>query len=86
LSLVFSAHARTHAFTAAWSLSCVAAGLIALPLVGAYCISKHAAEALNAVLRRELSPFGIRVSAIEVLLWALSTPLPNIITIIIHVC
>lgn len=41
------------------------AGLIALPLVGAYCISKHAAEALNAVLRRELSPFGIRVSAIE---------------------
>lgn len=41
-------------------------GLIATPLVGAYAISKHAAEAFNTVLRRELRHFGIRVSAIEV--------------------
>lgn len=38
---------------------------VALPLMGAYCASKHALDALSVTLRRELRPFGIRVVLIE---------------------
>lgn len=37
------------------------AGRIAIPLLGAYDVSKHALEALADAYRRELHPFGIRV-------------------------
>jgi len=40
-------------------------GLFNSPYNGAYCISKHALESMTDVYRRELSMFGIIVSAIE---------------------
>lgn len=40
-------------------------GLFNAPYNGAYCISKHALESMTDVYRRELSQFGIRVTAIE---------------------
>ena len=40
-------------------------GLFSSPFTGAYCISKHALESMTDVYRRELQPFGIKVSAIE---------------------
>jgi short-subunit dehydrogenase len=40
------------------------AGLIALPLVTSYSASKHGARAFTDALRREVAPFGIKVSGI----------------------
>jgi NAD(P)-dependent dehydrogenase (short-subunit alcohol dehydrogenase family) len=40
-------------------------GLVVLPLVGPYHASKFALEALTEALRYELSPFGVRVVAVE---------------------
>lgn len=40
-------------------------GLVALPGVSVYAGSKHAVEAISDSLRVELSPFGIRVIAVE---------------------
>lgn len=40
-------------------------GLVVLPLVGPYHASKWALEALTEALRYEVSPFGIRVVAVE---------------------
>ena len=40
-------------------------GLVVLPLVGPYHASKFALEALTEALRYEVSPFGIRVVAVE---------------------
>jgi NAD(P)-dependent dehydrogenase (short-subunit alcohol dehydrogenase family) len=42
-----------------------AAGRIANPTQGAYCMSKFAAEALTICLATEVAPFGIKVSAVE---------------------
>jgi NAD(P)-dependent dehydrogenase (short-subunit alcohol dehydrogenase family) len=41
------------------------AGFFASPLMGAYCSSKYAVEAISDVLRRELRPWNIKVSLIE---------------------
>ncbi|MFI9009953.1 SDR family NAD(P)-dependent oxidoreductase [Actinosynnema sp. NPDC053489] len=41
------------------------AGLIAMPLGGAYHVSKWAVEALNETLAREVAGFGIKVTIIE---------------------
>ena len=40
-------------------------GRMAMPLLGPYCASKFALEALNDTLRMELKPWGISVSIIE---------------------
>jgi hypothetical protein len=40
------------------------AGLIALPLVTSYSASKHGARAFTDALRREVAPFGVKVSGI----------------------
>jgi short-subunit dehydrogenase len=40
------------------------AGLIALPLVASYSASKHGARAFTDSLRREVAPFGVKVSGI----------------------
>lgn len=40
-------------------------GLVALPGVSVYAGSKHAVEAITDSLRVELSPFGIRIVAVE---------------------
>ncbi|HKP53035.1 MAG TPA: SDR family NAD(P)-dependent oxidoreductase [Chloroflexia bacterium] len=40
-------------------------GRVAAPLLGPYCASKFALEALTATLRMELQPWGIAVSLIE---------------------
>lgn len=40
-------------------------GRMAMPLIGAYCASKFALEALTDTLRMELKPWGIEVSIIE---------------------
>ncbi|MCG5216743.1 SDR family NAD(P)-dependent oxidoreductase [Streptosporangium sp. KLBMP 9127] len=42
-----------------------AAGLLAMPLGGAYHISKWALEALNESLAQEVADFGIRVTVVE---------------------
>ncbi|MDW6062306.1 SDR family NAD(P)-dependent oxidoreductase [Streptomyces sp. FXJ1.4098] len=42
-----------------------AAGLIAMPLGGAYHVSKWAVEALNETLAQEVAGFGIKVTVIE---------------------
>ncbi len=41
------------------------AGRIASPFMGAYAASKHAVEGLSDSLRRELRPFGVKVSVIR---------------------
>jgi NAD(P)-dependent dehydrogenase (short-subunit alcohol dehydrogenase family) len=41
------------------------AGLIAMPLGGAYHVSKWGVEALNETLAREVAEFGIKVTVIE---------------------
>lgn len=41
------------------------AGLIAMPLGGAYHVSKWAVEALNETLAKEVADFGIKVTVIE---------------------
>jgi len=40
------------------------AGLIASPLITSYSASKHGARAFTDALRREVSPFGVKVSGI----------------------
>lgn len=40
------------------------AGLIAAPLISSYSASKHGVRAFTDALRREVAPFGIRVSGI----------------------
>ncbi|GAA5071828.1 NAD(P)-dependent dehydrogenase (short-subunit alcohol dehydrogenase family) [Thermocatellispora tengchongensis] len=42
-----------------------AAGLIAMPLGGAYQVSRWAVEALNETLAQEVADFGIKVTVIE---------------------
>jgi NAD(P)-dependent dehydrogenase (short-subunit alcohol dehydrogenase family) len=41
------------------------AGVVTLPFLGAYCASKHAAEAVSDAMRLELRPLGIRVSLVQ---------------------
>jgi NAD(P)-dependent dehydrogenase (short-subunit alcohol dehydrogenase family) len=41
------------------------AGRVAMPLLGPYCASKHAIEAVAEALREELRPWGMAVSVIE---------------------
>jgi len=41
------------------------AGRVSVPLMGGYCASKFALEALSDALRVEARPFGIRVSIVE---------------------
>lgn len=40
-------------------------GIIAVPLIGSYCASKWALEALHESLAAEVKPFGIKVTLIE---------------------
>ena len=40
-------------------------GIIAMPLIGFYCATKWAVEALHESLAQEVKPFGIKVSLIE---------------------
>lgn len=40
-------------------------GRIALPFQGVYASSKHAVEGLSDALRRELKPFGVKVSVVR---------------------
>jgi NAD(P)-dependent dehydrogenase (short-subunit alcohol dehydrogenase family) len=40
-------------------------GLVTLPMLGPYCASKYALEALTDALRLELQPWGVHVSIIE---------------------
>jgi len=40
-------------------------GLLAMPGLGPYCMSKHALESMADVLRLELAPWGIHVALIE---------------------
>ena len=41
------------------------AGRVAGPMIGPYCASKHAIEAIGATVREELRPWGIGVSVVE---------------------
>jgi len=41
------------------------AGRISLPLMGWYCASKHALEAMTDALRMEVASYGVRVSLVE---------------------
>jgi NAD(P)-dependent dehydrogenase (short-subunit alcohol dehydrogenase family) len=41
------------------------AGRVSAPLVGWYCASKHALEALSDAMRIEVAPFGVKVILIE---------------------
>jgi NAD(P)-dependent dehydrogenase (short-subunit alcohol dehydrogenase family) len=41
------------------------AGRISLPLMGWYCASKHALEAMTDALRIEVASYGVRVSLVE---------------------
>lgn len=50
-------------------------GLVAMPMLGAYSMSKHALEAMSDVLRLELKPFGINVAVIE--MGAIDTPMTH---------
>ena len=40
-------------------------GLVALPLIGFYCTTKWAFEALHESLAQEIKPFGIKVTLVE---------------------
>lgn len=48
-------------------------GKVAMPLLGAYSMSKHALEAMSDVFRMELAQFGIHVAIIE--MGAVDTPM-----------
>lgn len=48
-------------------------GKVAMPMLGAYSMSKHALEAMSDTLRMELAGFGIQVSLIE--MGAIATPM-----------
>lgn len=48
-------------------------GKVAMPMMGAYSMSKHALEAMSDTLRLELASFGIQVSLIE--MGAVATPM-----------
>lgn len=50
-------------------------GQVAMPMLGAYSMSKHALEAMSDVLRMELAQFGIHVSVIE--MGAIDTPMTS---------
>ena len=50
-------------------------GKVAMPILGAYSMSKHALEGMSDVLRLELAPFGIDVVVIE--FGAINTPMTN---------
>ena len=50
-------------------------GKVAMPMLGAYSMSKHALEAMTDVLRLELAQWGIHVAAIEP--GAVDTPMTN---------
>lgn len=50
-------------------------GQVAMPMLGAYSMSKHALEALSDVLRMELKPFGIKVAVVEP--GAIATPMSD---------
>jgi NAD(P)-dependent dehydrogenase (short-subunit alcohol dehydrogenase family) len=50
-------------------------GEVAMPLLGAYSMSKHALEAMSDVLRLELRPSGIRVSVVQ--MGAVQTPMTD---------
>lgn len=50
-------------------------GQVAMPLLGAYSMSKHALEAFSDVLRLELAPSGIYVTVVEP--GAIETPMSN---------
>ncbi|MGB7341388.1 MAG: SDR family oxidoreductase [Phototrophicaceae bacterium] len=50
-------------------------GQVAMPMLGAYSMSKHALEALSDVLRMELKPFGIHVAVVEPA--AIATPMSD---------
>ena len=41
------------------------AGMVSLPLIGAYCAAKHALDAISAALAMELWDTGVRVSSIN---------------------
>jgi NAD(P)-dependent dehydrogenase (short-subunit alcohol dehydrogenase family) len=41
------------------------AGRISLPMMGWYCASKHALEAMTDALRMEVAPYGVKVSLVE---------------------
>jgi NAD(P)-dependent dehydrogenase (short-subunit alcohol dehydrogenase family) len=41
------------------------AGIFASPILGPYCASKYAIEAISDVMRRELKPWNIKVSLLE---------------------
>ena len=40
-------------------------GLVAFPLIGSYCATKWAVEALHESLAQEVKPFGIKVTLVE---------------------
>lgn len=40
-------------------------GIVTMPLIGSYCASKWAVEALHESLAQEVKPFGIKVTLIE---------------------
>jgi NAD(P)-dependent dehydrogenase (short-subunit alcohol dehydrogenase family) len=44
---------------------CSVAGYLASPSLSAYCASKYALESFSDCLRREMTPWGLRVSIIE---------------------
>lgn len=50
-------------------------GQVAMPMLGAYSMSKHALEAMSDVLRMELKPAGIHVAVVEP--GAIKTPMSN---------
>jgi NAD(P)-dependent dehydrogenase (short-subunit alcohol dehydrogenase family) len=57
-------------------------GLINTPMLGPYCVSKHALESLSDVYRRELAVYGIKVILIEpgpikTPIWSKSVPPEN---------
>jgi len=57
-------------------------GLINTPMLGPYCISKHALESLSDILRRELALFGVKVvllapGPIKTPIWEKSIPKNN---------
>lgn len=57
-------------------------GLVSTPMLGPYCISKHALESMSDIYRRELSIYGIKVvliqpGPIQTPIWEKSVPKEN---------